>query len=209
MFAFALRNLLSRPLRSTLATLGLAVAVAGMVGLFSVADGLDRMVDDAFGRIPGLVVVQRGAPIPLFSRLPAAWEREIAAIPGVRTVNAEVWARVNEIDGKRIAAPPRFFFGTDVVTRSRLRRAVYRDALVSGRFLTPADRGTNHCVVSRSIADEFGKGIGGTLVCNGHPLEIVGIYHTGSLLLDVAIIADITTVRRITLFSPAHVSCFY
>lgn len=209
MFVFAARNLLSRPLRSSLATLGLAVAVAGMVGLFSVAAGLDRMVDDAFGRIPGLVVVQRGAPIPLFSRLPAEWEQEIATIAGVRTVNPEVWARINEIEGKRIAAPPRFFFGTDVVTRQRLRRSVYRDALIAGRFLTAADRGTNRCVISRSIAEEFGKKVGDPLVCNGHPLEIVGIYHTGSLLLDVAVIADIRTVRRIALFSPAHVSCFY
>ena len=102
MLKFALRNLLSRPARSLLSLLGLTVAIVAMVGLFSVAEGLDVMVTKTFGRISGLIAMQPGAPIPLFSRIPASWEDEIAAVEGVSVVNAEIWQRANVIDGKTI-----------------------------------------------------------------------------------------------------------
>ena len=92
MLQFAFRNLVSRPVRSLLALLGLTVAIAGMVGLFSIATGIDDTVGKTFSRIPGLAAMQPGAPIPLFSRLPIGWVSEIAAIPGVRTARPEVWA---------------------------------------------------------------------------------------------------------------------
>ena len=61
MWRFAIQNLVSRPLRSLLALAGLSVAIAGMVGLFSVAEGIDHMVNDTFSRIPGLAIMQAGA----------------------------------------------------------------------------------------------------------------------------------------------------
>ena len=209
MLKFSLHNLLSRPLRSLLALLGLTVAIVGMVGLFSVAEGLDEMVGSTFGRVPGLVALQPGAPIPLFSRIPSAWESDLKRIPGVREVNAEIWQRVNLIEGKMIVSPPRLLFGTDIKSRLRLRQGVYKEDLVAGRFLIPEDRGTYHAVLSRQIAEEFGKGVGDTLRVNGQDLDIVGIYHCGSLLLDMVIILDIDQVRSMTRFGDDAVSGFY
>ena len=57
MFRFAAQNLLSRPVRSLLALLGLTVAITGMVGLFSIASGIDDTVSQTFGRIRGLAVM--------------------------------------------------------------------------------------------------------------------------------------------------------
>ena len=208
MLKLALRNLASRPARSVLSLLGLTVAIAGMVGLFSVAEGLEDMVDSTFDRIPGLVAMQYGAPIPLFSSLPAAWGDEIAQVPGVHAVNREIWQRVNVIDGERIVSPPRFLCGTDLISRSKMNHEVYSENLI-GRFLTPDDVGTTNCVISRDISEEFSKGLGDTLVVNGEPMPIVGIYHCGSMLLDVAIILDIGEVRKITRFDPDSVSAFY
>lgn len=209
MLKFAVRNLLSRPARSLLALAGLTVAIVGMVGLFSVAAGLDRLTADAFGRVTGLLAMQPGAPIPLFSKLPAGWGDEIAAVEGVAVVNPEVWQRVNVIESKMIISPPRFLFGTDIATRLQLRSGVYKDDIEAGRFLLPGDRGTSNAVISRQIAEEFHRGVGETLRVNGNELTIVGIYHTGSLLLDVAIIMDIGQVRRITRFDANSVSSFY
>ena len=64
MFGFALRNLRSRPARSLLALAGLTVAIAGMVGLFSVAEGLNASAEDAFSKVDGLTALQPGAPRP-------------------------------------------------------------------------------------------------------------------------------------------------
>jgi putative ABC transport system permease protein len=209
MWRFAIQNLVSRPLRSLLALAGLSVAIAGMVGLFSVAEGIDRMVSDTFGRIPGLAIMQAGAPLPLFSRLPASWAQEIAEIDGVGVVNPEVWSRVNLIEGERVIAPPRFLFGTSIAERQKLETDVYRDAMVQGRFLDQTDRHQLHTVISRQIAEDNEVGIGDQLSINGDEFTIVGIYHCGQLMLDVSIIVDIDVVRRLTRFEPNSACAFY
>ena len=209
MLRFAFRNLVSRPVRSVLALLGLTVAIAGMVGLFSIATGIDDTVGKTFSRIPGLAAMQPGAPIPLFSRLPVGWSQEIAAIPGVRTARMEVWARAQLVEGKPTFSPPRFLFGTDIDATLKLKLAVYRDDITSGRFLTRDDVGTMNCVVSRTIAEAFHKKVGDNLRVDGFDLTIVGIYHCGSLLLDVAIVMDSESVRKIGHFDDALISSVY
>src|SRR5262249_55276154 len=167
MFRFALKNLSSRPVRTLLALCGLTVAIAGMVGLFSVAEGIETSVAATFEKVPGLAVMQPGAPIPLFSRIPAAWGAAIAALPGVHVVHSEVWSRANLIEGKPSFNPPRFLFGSDLAQAERLRYSVYREGLKQGRILTPKDRGTTNTVISQAIADQFHKEVGQTLRVSG------------------------------------------
>ncbi|MEZ6067556.1 MAG: ABC transporter permease [Planctomycetaceae bacterium] len=210
MFRFALQNLRSRPLRTALSMLGLTVAIAGMVGLFSIAGGIAMLVQSTFEQIPGLLVQQRGAPLPLFSALPADWQAEIAAVPGVTVVNAEVLSRVNRIQDQTIISPPRFLLGFDIVERLKLKHGVYDENLLpGGRFLDQRDVGTRNCLVSRQIASEFDLEVGDPIEVNGFELTVVGIYHCGSLLLDVNILLDINAVREMARVDPATVSCFY
>lgn len=209
MLRFAVRNLLSRPVRSLLSLLGLTVAIVGMVGLFSVAEGIDATVDETFGQIPGILVMQKGAPIPLFSRIPKAWTAEIEKLPGVNVVSAEIWVRVNVINGKNIVSPPRFLFGADIAAHQKLQHSVYGKAIVEGRYLDESDSGLLRTVISRQIAEEFEVGIGDTITANGADFEIVGIYYCGSLLLDMAIIVDQPIVRQMSLFDPGVVCSFY
>ncbi len=209
MYRFAAQNLLSRPVRSLLALLGLTVAITGMVGLFSIASGIDDTVNQTFGRIRGLAVMQPGAPIPLFSRLPASWADEIAQQKGIGVVRPEVWVRAQLVEGKPTFSPPRFLFGIDIERTLALKEAVYRDDIRSGRFLNLEDRGTLHCVVSQSIATALHKQVGDALRVDGHDLTIVGIYHCGSLLLDVAIVLDGAAARTIGNFEENLVTSIY
>jgi len=209
MFSFAFRNLLTRPVRSLLSLLGLTVAIAGMVGLFSVAEGLDAAVSDAFGEMDGLNVLQPGAPIPLFSTLPADWEQEVRGVPGVQVVSAEVWQRINVLNEKLIVSPPRFICGADLKTRDELSYDIYAATLKSGRFLSTDDIGTANAVISQAIADEFDAHLGDTMTINGAEATVVGIYETGSILLDVAVFMDSRFVRDVTRFDPGTVSDFY
>ena len=209
MLRFAIRNLLSRPVRSLLSLLGLTVAIVGMVGLFSVAEGIDATVDETFGQIPGILVMQKGAPIPLFSRIPKAWTAEIEKLPGVNVVSAEIWVRVNVINGKNIVSPPRFLFGADIAAHQKLKHSVYGKAIVEGRYLNESDSGLSRTVISRQIAEEFEVGVGDSIKANGADFEIVGIYYCGSLLLDMAIIVDQPIVRQMSLFDPGVVCSFY
>lgn len=209
MFSFALRNVMSRPVRTALAILGMTVAIMGMVSLFSIAEGLNQVIGNTLNRVPGLVAMQRGAPIPLFSTLPKTWLNELEAIPGVRAVSPECWARANVIEGQVVVSPPRLLCGIDIVRRNRLETGVYRDDIVLGRFLNEEDLGTNHCVVSTQIASEHDKQVGETIEVNGYDLTIVGLYYTGSLLLDVAIIMDDSRFREMARFDANTVSSFY
>lgn len=209
MFRFAAQNLLSRPVRSLLALLGLTVAIMGMVGLFSIAVGIDDTLKDSFGRIPGLAAMQPGAPIPLFSRIPKEWADEIATMKGVRIVRPEVWARAQLVDGKPTFSPPRLLFGAEVESTVKLQKAVYRDDIVEGRYLTAADRGTFHCVVSKPIAEAFHKSVGDTIRIDTYDCTIVGIYSCKSVLLDVAIVLDSDSVRKISRMDDRYISSFY
>ncbi|QDU10323.1 ABC transporter permease [Gimesia aquarii] len=209
MLKFAIRNLLSRSVRSLLCLMGLTIAIAGMVGLFSIAGGLEETVSQTFGRIKGIVAMQPGAPIPLFSRIPRSWGEEISQISGIAIVNPEIWSRVNMIEDKPVISPPRFLFGTELSSRLQLKHGVYRDAIYAGRFLSLEDLGTLNTVVSRQIAEQHDKQVGDTISVNGQEMTIIGLYECGSLLLDVAIILDIDVVRDITRFDPNSVSCFY
>ena len=209
MFGFAFRNLRSRPARSLLALAGLTVAIAGMVGLFSVAEGLNASAEDAFSKVDGLTALQPGAPVPLLSRIPARWEATIEAVPGAEVVVTDVWNRVNVIDGETVVSPPRFLLGTDIPDRVRLVGGVYRDALVAGRFLNASDVGTTRVYCAAGIPEEFGKGVGDVLTLDGVDCEIVGTYEVGSLFLDAAILMDLGTMRRVTRFDPQTVSNFY
>jgi putative ABC transport system permease protein len=209
MFRFAFRNLLSRPARSLLSLLGLTVAITGMVGLFSIASGIDSTVADTFGRFPGLLIMQKGAPIPLFSRVPKAWAKEVESIPGIHVVSAEIWVRVNTINRKNIVSPPRFLFGADIAAHQRLRYSVYEEEIREGRYLNETDSGKAHTVISRQIAEQFEVKVGDSINVNGADFEIIGIYHCGSLLLDMAVIVDQPIVRQMSLFDPATVCSFY
>lgn len=209
MWKFAIRNLLSRPARSALSLLGLTVAIAGMVGLFSVARGLEQTFDRSFKSIPGLIVMQAGAPIPLFSRLPKDWKADLEKVSGVHVVAPEVWMRANIIEDKPVMAPPRFLFGVDIPSRRKLRKGVYTESMTEGRFLEAGDFGQRKVVISRQIAEEHQKQVGDTLSVNGIDFEIVGVYHVGSLLLDVAILVDADTLRQLGWFDPEAVSGFY
>lgn len=210
MIGLAIRNLLSRPVRSLLALMGLTVAIMGMVGLFSVAAGLNALLLKTFGRIPGIVAMQPGAPIPILSRLPVAWADEIARQPGVRTVCREVWGQAHLVEGQIPFNPPRLILGADPVAFLNLQTAVYRDDMVAGRFLNPdRDRDQLHCLISRQIAADYGKQVGETLRVDGHSLTIIGIYDTGSILLDMTIILDGQAARRMLQFEPTLLSSVY
>lgn len=209
MLKFAVSNLFSRPLRSTLSILGLAVAIAGMVGLFSIAGGIDRVVSNTFQQIPGLLVQQQGAPIPLFSTLPAEWRAELEAIPGVGVVDPEVFCRLNQLDGKIVINPPRFAAGMDIASRLALKRSIYRENIVAGRYLSEQDLGVQRCVVSREISTSINKGVADEIDINGASFEIVGIYDTGSMMLDVNILMDIGVCRALGRIDLNTVGCFY
>src|ERR1700722_6570546 len=218
---FAWLNLLTRPLRTFLALVGLSVPILGVLGLFSVSDGLRNLVGNTLDKIKGVVVLRENVPTPVFSHLPASLGDRLRAIPGVRAVAPEVWGLPPTIeDVSLIPRNPLEFLqktkeqkiqsfldatviqGQDIAAHKPLKSAVYPSALKDGRFLQVSDRGSKNIVISRKIAAEHKdadgkpKKVGDQLKIGSDKFTIIGIYETGSFLLDPVIVMDIEAARK-------------
>src|SRR4029077_14897544 len=97
---FAWRNLLTRPMRTVLALVGLSIPILGMLGLFGLSNGLRDLVGSTLSRIDGLIILRENAPSPVFSRLPASLSDDLRRMPGVQAVAPEVWGVAPTIEGK-------------------------------------------------------------------------------------------------------------
>ena len=226
---FAWRNLLTRPIRTILALVGLSIPVLGVLGLFAVSNSLRDLMKDTLGGIEGLVVLSDNAPSPVLSNLPASLPGDLRKIPHVRAVAPEVWGLSPSIEGRGlfstlVSGKQTSIFdhpviaGQDIQAHRNLRSAIFPKALREhgeGRFLQPGDEGKANIVISRQLArqhlDAQGqpRKVGGTLTIRGKPFEIVGIYETGSMLLDVVILMDIATARQILNRPEGALSCIY
>src|SRR5947199_8587262 len=83
---FAWRNLLTRPVRTVLALIGLSIPILGVMGLFSLSGGLRNMVGDTLSKVEGVMVLRENAPSPVFSQLKAEIVGDLRKVPGVRVV---------------------------------------------------------------------------------------------------------------------------
>ena len=229
MRTFAWRNLLTRPLRTALALVGLSIPILGVIGLFSVSGGVRNMVGDTLSRVEGVMVVRENAPSPVFSDMPADVGKKLWKIPGIRDVAPEIWKIAPAVEGRTLVGTfatkgmasifdQPVIQGQDIEAHRRLHSAVYPRAVKEkgeGRFLEPRDKGQPHVVISRKLAKDVAgkngkpKAVGDTLNIGGEKFTIVGLYETGSILLDVVIVMDIETARKLLKFPDGMVSSFY
>ncbi len=229
MGVFAWRNLLTRPLRTILALVGLSIPILGVLGLFCVSNGLRNLVGETLGGIEGLIVLGDNQPSPVFSTIPATLADELRRMPKIRAVAPEVWGIAPSIEGwgmisglfsgkKTTIFDQPVIAGQEIVAHQNLRSAVFPRALREhgeGRFLLPSDEGQPNIVISRKIARDHPNAqgqprkVGDSLDIGGKPFRIVGLYETGSMLLDVVILMDIGMARSVLNRPPGSVSCIY
>lgn len=230
---FAWRNLLTRPMRTILALIGLSIPILGVLGLFSLSDGLRNMVSDTLGQIEGVIVLRQNTPTPVASTLSADLVGKIRAIPGVRNVAPEAWGIAPDVDGQGVlmrgignmmAKGKTSIFdqpvvsGQDIPAHKNLKSAVFPRSLKErgeGRFLDERDIGKPNVVISRKIARDFPnangelKKVGDHIEVGGQDCTIIGLYDTGSMLLDVVIVMDIGMARKILKMPEETVSSIY
>ena len=238
MWSFAWQNLLSRPSRTVLAVVGLSIPILGVIGLFSLSAGIRNLARDTLGQVEGLMVLRENVPVAILSDLPAELVHTIRQVPDVRVVAPEVWKIAPSIESRSLFArsaanllsrtneqrvqgllSSTVIEGQDLVEHAKLKHRVFEDHLLprdrgGGRFLTPADRGKRNIVISTKIAQENPaadgrpRKVGDTLRIGDRLFTIVGLYETGSIVLDVTIVMDIATARDLLGVKEGTVSCF-
>src|SRR5262249_15908766 len=83
-----------------------------------------------------------------------------------------------------------------------------------GRMLDESDMGKPHVVISTKIAHDYPnadgspKRVGQTIRIGNKDFAIVGLYSTGSLLIDETIVMDINMARELLGLAPNAVSTF-
>lgn len=224
MFRFAWLNLLSRPVRTILALIGLSIPVLGVVGLLSLSNGLRGLVGDTVKLVQGVMLLRTNTPSPIFSDIDPNLVSQIREIPGVKHVAPEFWRVAPPVENtstvlrsltagsseKRLAnfLETPVVLGMDIAEHNRLDSAVYQRALikpasVGGRFLENRDQGQNRVVISKKFAEQYAnkdgspKKPGDKIRIGTDEFDIIGIYETSSLLLDVVLVMDIGTARRL------------
>lgn len=181
MWNFAWRNLLTRPLRTVLALIGLSIPILGVLGLFSVTGGLRNLIGDTLSQIQGVIVMRENALSPVFSDLPAPLQDRLAKLPGVLNVAPEVMKTAPVIEGRNSLLnttvsmlDPRknkqqrmqslldqpLIEGQDIPAHEPLRSAIFPAKLLppeegGGRFLNRSDIGQPNIVISKKIAGDY------------------------------------------------------
>ncbi|MCE9582048.1 MAG: ABC transporter permease [Planctomycetes bacterium] len=192
MLRFALLNILTRPLRSFLALVGVAIAIAGVVGLISVSSGLKSTMTDTLGKVHGLVLIEQNSVDPLFSRLPLSYAARVESIPGVAACVPELWMVAPNVEGQKTVLG--LFTGIGILGLDPERHThlpaghVYSRSMKRGRNIEAGDAGTRRAVISERIAERYHKDIGSTIRVGELEFEIVGVYSTGSVFLDGTIV---------------------
>lgn len=215
MWRLALRNVARKPARSLLSVVGLAVALGLVIGLVSFAYGVRALLDGALRQVKGLVVINRDSPQLILSKLPLTMLEELERVPGIAVVVPEVWHVAITIDGGKLLLQSGLssgglgILGTDLERRAQLPGGgVFGRALVEGRFIRSDD--VHACVISREIAQKLGRRLGDTLALPGaKPLEVVGVFETGSSILDTAVIVPVTVVRQMKGIGDEWVTSYY
>jgi putative ABC transport system permease protein len=183
MWRFAVQDLITRPVRTGLAIVGLTIPIVAILGLFSLTNGIRSLMGNTLARMKGLIVTQEGTPAPVFSVLPADLVEKIRAVPGVGIVAPEVWRIAPPLEGRGLlsgaaramAAGGRsplegfaetiMIEGEQLPEHLRIRSGAYKNGLLprskgGGRYLDESDVGRPHVVISTKIARDFSNADG-------------------------------------------------
>ncbi len=239
MFLFAWRNLITRPTRTLLAVVGLTIPILAILGLFSLTHGIRTLMGNTLARMNGLMVMRANSPAPVFSDLPASMVDELRKISGARIVAPEVWKICPPIEGRNLLAraatqmltrkgADRFssfaetilIEGQQLPEHLHLKSGVFEQGLLppekgGGRFLSLEDVGKPNVLISTKIAadypnaDKTPKKVGDSILIGGKKFEVIGLYETGSLLIDTTVVMEIEMARALLNVDKNSVSAFY
>ena len=70
-----LAQILTRPMRTVLALIGLSIPILGVLGLFCLSNGLRDLVGDTLSRIEGMIILRENVPSPVFSHFAGRYGR--------------------------------------------------------------------------------------------------------------------------------------
>ncbi len=181
--------------------LGIAVGMAGLVSLGAMAERITRFIDGGDRFVLGQISVAgegmgMGTGFTAGGLLPAARIAEIARVPGVAAVQAQVMLPLSTTTSQFLTLTQELILGMDLSAPMPNRH--YRELAVrAGRFLRPGDR--RAAVVGADFAATRRLAVGGPLSLGTLPFTVVGLLDRTLTAPDRFAIVSIDDARDLWL----------
>ncbi|MCD4671165.1 MAG: ABC transporter permease [Anaerolineaceae bacterium] len=197
-----IRNLLRRKTRTLLTLLGISVGVAAIIGLGTMAEGLDAGYDSMLsGSNADLVLSQPDVMDISMSSVEAEIANELEAMPEVEEVSGMLQGFM-----QAEASPVFFIFGYSEDSFILDRFNIIRG---TGLYDRAAQQGKGKPVILGSAAAEsFKKDVGDSIRLGSSTYRVVGIYQTGQSFEDGGSVLPLEEAQ-ILLGKSRQVSLFY
>ncbi len=165
-----LKNMFHRKTRTILTIFGITIGIFAFVVMGSMAEKINLLVNGGTKYYSDKVTVAEGTggiamPLPMS----VGKGTEIAKVPGVAVVSAEVYTNIDDLGTVNLGPPPAII-GTD------LKGAGYESFIISyssGRALRTGD--TGRVTVGADLVKKLNAKVGGTVRVKGHDYQVVGI----------------------------------
>ncbi len=180
---------------------GIAVGVAGLVALGAMAERIVRFIDGGDRFVLGQISVAgkgigMGVGFTAGGLLPAAKIREIAAVPGVAGVQAQVMLPLNTSTSQFLTLTQELVLGLDLSVPMPNRH--YPELAVGeGRFLRPGDRRVT--VLGADFAASRSLRPGAEVALEGRPYPVIGVLERTLTAPDRFAIVSIEDARELLL----------
>ncbi len=183
-----IKNLLKRPVRSTLTALGIAIAVMVIVAMLGVIDRFKQSMSAVLERSGVDLVVERaGQVLRLSGSLEQSHAAELAKLPNVARISAVLG---DVITGSDLGALGMMVYGT-MADNFMLESLSMSD----GRPLTAQD--VNGAMLGSLLSRQTKKSVGDTIEIEGHPFTIVGIFQSPHLMENSCAYVLLPTLQKI------------
>jgi len=178
------RNLMRRRTRSVLTLVGIGIAVAAVVALSGLADGMGRQITEmGGGGQADLLAVEANISDMQYSSIDERVVKRIAAMPEVKSVSGFLFSAIATED-----MPLLMISGYNPHDD-----AIRHFRIVEGEGLSSS----RQAIVGRLAADNMDKEVGETINLAGSRYRIVGIYETGVPWEDIGIVISLREAQAL------------
>ncbi len=201
MIKLSYSNLFRRKTRTIISLLAIVIGVMVIIVMVSLADGQFRDLQNAVSQVQGIRVLQKGAAGPLFSEIDMSFEQKLESVQGVKKAIGTIFQIAQTVDGE----PVQFGTATVRIIGSDYSKGSFETAagvggeIIQGRSLKATDSGV--VVVGEDFMDIYNKFLNNKVKVNGETFRIVGVYKTGSALLNSSVLMTLNDSRDVLNFS--------
>ena len=181
------KNLFRQRTRTALTAVGIAVGIATVVALGVITGGL-RTASNDFVKSGGadFMVAQKGASDLTYSAVSRRDWQAIEARPDVERATGVLF------EVAHVGSNPFFFyFGYEPAALGGLGLRP-----VAGRLVAPG--APREALLGAKAASNVGVTVGGSIVLDGIPFRVVGLYRTGDLWQDSGAVVPLATAQELS-----------